>query len=217
MTTLAVVSRERGWTSTWTAEVPVVSLRMPSTALIWPVVFMAGVASLLTFAILDGSSGGSTGDGNVFGAVLAVTLFVVLPIVGIAAQARSSVVSIGTSLRVRSGFVTRTIPAEDIAGFVIVDQVARRRDFTARRWRFLERPAIALRPGSPSALSDQWSERGDVARWLLRLARSLGNRRGPDLPVPWVSGHRTSRVIAELDEWHRWALLARAASDDRIG
>lgn len=190
---------------------PEVDLRLPRVLLIWPVVFTTCLVSFLSVVLIKGSTDDSSQGTATFATVLVVMLFMVLPIFAIAWQARSSVRSFGTTLRVRSGFITRLIPAEDIVGFPIVDQVGRRRSFLPARWAMtFERPAIALRPGSPSDISDQAGNRGELYGRIRRASRLLGNRWGRDLPLTClpagVSARRMERAIAELEAWHRWAL-----------
>lgn len=179
---------------------PRVNIRFPRLLLIVPVVFVAFLVSII-FRVVDRSvSGNTASDGSKSGLVLIVATVGVLPLFALVGYARSSVRSEERVLRVRSGFRTRTIPAEDIDGFVMVDGSGAR----CSSW-FGARPAVALRAGSPSAPAGTAADNDARA-----LVRAVSNRRGNDLPlvcVPpsMISGRRIARALAQLSAWHRWA------------
>ena len=181
---------------------PRVNIRFPRLLLILPIVFVAFLGSIM-LRVVDRSVGGDTAsDGSTSGVVLMVTTVGLLPLFVLVGYARSHVRSEETVLRVRSGFRTRTIPAEDIDGFVMVDRSGAR----CRSW-FGARPAIALRPGSRSAPAGTAADNDARA-----LVRAVSNRRGNDLPLACVppsiiSGRRLERSLAQLSAWHRWATL----------
>lgn len=145
--------------------------------------------------------------GIVLDTVLIGGLFVVVPTVGVAAIARSGVRSFGTTLRVRVGLVTSWIPAADIDGFVILDRIGRRALLPDRRWFAFERPAIALRPGSPSDIAHRSVRSGPWASRVAAILRSLGSGKAGDVSLGSASSGRSpEQIIAQLEGWHRWAL-----------
>jgi hypothetical protein len=130
--------------------------------------------------------------------VMMVALLGVLPLLIVVGYARSFVRSEGTVLRVRSGIRTRTIPAEDIDGFVMVDRSGAR----CSSW-FGARPAIAVRSGSPSGPAGTPADNDARA-----LVRALSSRSGNDLPLACVppsiaSRRRIERALTQLSAWHR--------------
>lgn len=179
---------------------PRVDIRFPRLLLILPVVFVAFLVSII-FRVVDRSvSGDPASGGSTSGLVLMVATVGLLPLFALVGYARSSVRSDESVLRVRSGFRTRTISAEDIDGFVMVDRSGAR----CRSW-FAARPAIALRPESPSAPAGTAADNDARA-----LVRAVSNRRGNDLPLACVppsmiSGRRIEHALAQLSAWHRWA------------
>lgn len=188
--------------------VPEVSIRYPWALLIWPCVFFSGVALLLTPGLVRSVLGGD----QVVGASIVFLLFVAAPVAFIVGAARSSVQSHCTALTVRNGYRTRLIPAEDIDGFLMVNQIGQRNDFlNLRREVGMGRVAISLRPGSRSVLADQGAGRSAFVRGLLGMVKLFSNRRGADLtlaclPATVFSSRRNDRALAQLEVWHRWAL-----------
>jgi hypothetical protein len=181
---------------------PRVDIRFPRRLLILPIVFVAFLASVV-LRVVDRSVGGATdSDGSLSGVVLMVAMVGLLPLFVLVGYARSFVRSEQTVLRVRSGFRTRAIPADEIDGFVMVDRSGAR----CSAW-FGARPAIALRPGSPSAPAGTPADNDARA-----LVRAVSNRRGNDLPLACVppsiiSRRRLERALTQLSDWHRSATL----------
>jgi len=181
-----------------------VNLRFPWVLLIWPVAFTAYLTDVVVLpALTQPHESSATNHPSVVGSVLFFSMLVVLPVTGIIGYARSSVRSDGDVLVVRNGFVTRRIPAEDIDGFVLVNNVGVRRDQS-----FLLRPAITLRRGSPSWAADR---AGSRTGWIARALRRFSNRRGTDLPIvcvqpSFISTRRAKRALEQLNAWHRQAV-----------
>ena len=190
--------------------VPEVSIRYPWALLIWPCVFFSGMALLLTPGLVRSWL---AGDRRV-SAPIVFLFFVVAPMAFIFGAARSSVQSHGTALRVRNGYRTRLIPAEDISGFVLVYKTGERPGFLNEARPLgagFGRVAIALRHGSSSVFADQGVGRSAMARRWRSVVAVLGNRWGTDLtlaclPDTAYSSRRTDRALVELEAWHRWAL-----------
>ena len=187
--------------------VPRVAIRTPRILLVWPLVFTGAMTAFVT-AVLTHAPRESDGSDppSVVASVLMVVCLVGLPATSLVVAFRAGVGSEGTNLRIRSGLTTRIVPAHDIDRFVIIDRVGRRRE----EWPY--RSAIALRPGSPAARHDAWADRPAWARVARRGLLVLCNRRVGDIPVPGTgsslrgSWARSVHVIAELAEWHHWAL-----------
>jgi hypothetical protein len=196
---------------------PTVNLRYPVALLIWPVVFTTFLFVFLGSVIVRGPTGDSSRTANVGGIVLVATLFMIAPAGVLCAQARSSVRSAGTDLRIRAGFISRTIPAADIVAIVKVDRVGRRVDLLQRGRGFnVERPAIMLRPGSASDRIYTGEDRGAMLHWLFGVAKVLTNRWGTDMPLmclppTMITSRRTDRALRQLEAWHRWALSDRGS------
>ena len=174
-------------------------IRFPRRLLIVPIVLIGFLVSIIVRVVDRSLFEDKASTDAVPGVALTIALVGVLPLLAVLGYARSAVRSDGRVLRVRSGFVTRTIPAADIDGFVLVDRSGAR-----CRSRFGARPAIAIRPGSPSARGGLPADTDAGA-----LVRALSNRRGDDLPLACVPASIVSRkrlddALRQLSAWHRW-------------
>jgi hypothetical protein len=104
---------------------PRVDIRFPRRLLILPIVFIGFLVSIIVRVVDRSLFGDRASTDSVPGVALTIALVGVLPLLAVLGYARSAVRSDGRVLRVRSGFVTRTIPAADIDGFVLVGSLRR--------------------------------------------------------------------------------------------
>ncbi len=178
---------------------PVVDLRRSRASLVWLVLFSASLSLFLIGVFV--SNLGEAGLASAAAAGLVVVAFTGVLAGSVAAELRSSVHSDGTALRVRSGFVTRVIPANDIEGFVILDELGRRRDDGCLRL------GVALRSGSPTDLRLHHAGGTEWRTPLRVIRRVLTCRWGRGLPLPRFSLTRPpmEHALVDLARWHQWA------------
>jgi hypothetical protein len=187
-------------------EQPTVNLRFPIAPLVWPIMFTTSLVLFISWVIGNGlAKDPSVTMSDLFVALFVEVMFAGVPLAMVVAMARSSVRSLGTTLRVRSGLITRMLPAADIDGFLTVDRVGHRADCR------MCRVATALRQDSPSDRRDRWSDRSPWARQLRRLSFVLTNRRPSDIPLGCVgpslfSRRRVDEALVQLRAWHEGAL-----------
>lgn len=178
---------------------PVVDLRRSRASLVWLVLFSASLSLFLIGVFV--SNLGEAGLASAAAAGLVVVAFTGVLAGSVAAELRSSVHSDGTALRVRSGFVTRVIPANDIEGFVILDELGRRRDDGCLRL------GVALRSGSPTDLRLHHAGGTEWRTPLRVIRRVLTCRWGRDLPLPrfFLTRPPMEHALVDLARWHQWA------------
>ncbi len=185
---------------------PTVRKYPPPVTLIWPSVFLSGVAIFMSFVLIRGAvTEPNLQLSDFVGYIVVGGVFVGVPIIMLISAVRGGVSSEGRSLELRSGLMTRTIPAEDINAFVEVDSIGRRAS------RYPYRRAVALRPGSPSDRADRWEDRGAIARRVRQLGFKLGNRQPGDIPISGLmtafrARARSDNAVQQLKAWHEWAL-----------
>lgn len=180
---------------------PEVDLRGSRLILVWPILFFSFVVWVMFFSGSSGSSHRSRTP-NVGGTVFVVMLFVVIPLLFVVAMARAGARSRGPVLQLRTGLITRRLPAEEISGFVLVDRIGRRAD------RGLCHLAVALMPGSNADLADRWAKAAPFLRLIRQIGYRLSNRQPQDIPMTFVSFERMDDALDQLERWHRWALIA---------
>lgn len=93
---------------------PVVDLRFPFVQLIWPIIFTTVITAVMSFVLFRGLFSESGSADRLPDSLLVFALFVGCPAALVVGYGRSSARSDGLDLLVRSGFVTRRIPVEDI-------------------------------------------------------------------------------------------------------
>jgi len=191
-------------------EQPTVRIRPPIATLIWPSMFLSAVSIFISFVLIRGLLAETDLQPlDAAGYLVVGSLFIGLPIIMLIGVVRGGASSDGPVLKLRCGLTMRSIPAEDIEGFVGVDSIGRR----SSRWP--HRQAVALRRGSPSDRADQWDDRAPVARALRQLGFRLSNRQAGDFPISgtltMIGARRQADIaIEQLTRWHDWALEHQA-------